>query len=66
MNKILVLGNVISLKLCYLSGILDQAYIRRASQTRTETVIQMGHYFTDHDSICIILSNRFIPILPCL
>ena len=41
------------------SGILDQAHIRQSSQAGTEvdSVHQNGHYYSDHDSICIILKK---------
>ena len=41
-----------------LSGIIDQAYLR-SSATKIQAEIKMySHYFTDHDSVTCVLTDK--------
>ena len=47
-----------SILINHLSGILDQAHLRQVVQRRNLEVQQHGHYYTDHNSVCILFNEK--------
>ena len=41
-----------------LSGIIDQAHLRKSVAKLEAEVQTYSHYYTDHDSLTVVLKNR--------